>query len=65
MTNLVLENAGLTLWPILSLFIFGTACIAMVLWVCRSGSSHLYRQLGQMALDDAGAAPKRPTVGEK
>ncbi len=52
MMRTVMENAGLAFWPTLSLVIFGTSCIAMVLWVFRSGSGELYRSLSSMALEE-------------
>jgi hypothetical protein len=57
MTRLVMENSGLALWPVISLFIFGGSCIGMVLWLFRSGSGEVYRRMGAMALDDVDRAP--------
>ena len=54
MIRMVMENAGLALWPVLSLLIFGGALVAMILWVYRSGSEELYSRLGALAADDAG-----------
>jgi len=59
MIRIVMENAGLAIWPILSLFIFGGACLAMVLWVYRSGSSDVYQRLSAMALDETLSSPTR------
>ena len=60
MMRTVMENAGLAFWPSLSLLIFGTSCIAMVLWVFRSGSTKLYRDLSTMALEDGKDVLVRP-----
>ena len=52
MMRTVMENAGLAFWPSLSLIIFGTSCIAAVLWMFRSGSRDLYRDMSRMALEE-------------
>ena len=53
MIRIVMENAGLAFWPALSLVIFGGACLGMVLWIYRSGSKDLYKNLASLALDEA------------
>lgn len=52
MIRLVMERAGLTLWPMLSLLIFMTSSLAMVIWLYRPGSKAFYRDLAQLALDE-------------
>ncbi len=52
MLRLVMENAGLSLWPALSLLIFFGSTLGVLLWIFRPGSSDFYRHLGALALQD-------------
>jgi len=56
---MVMESAGLTLWPVLSFVIFVVSCLAMILWLYRPGSSAFYGGLSRMALDDGGEKKDR------
>jgi hypothetical protein len=53
MIRQVMEGAGLTLWPILSLLLFTLSSAVMIAWMFRKGSDGFYGRLSQMALDDA------------
>jgi len=57
MIRQVMEGAGLTLWPILSLLIFTLSSGAMIVWMFRSGSKGFYDRLSRMALSDTDATP--------
>jgi cbb3-type cytochrome oxidase subunit 3 len=50
MMRQVMEGAGLTLWPILSLLIFTLSSAAMIAWMFRPGSKNFYGRLSRMAL---------------
>jgi cbb3-type cytochrome oxidase subunit 3 len=52
MIRLVMERAGLTLWPMLSLLIFLASSLAIVIWLYRPGSKTFYQNLARMALDE-------------
>ena len=52
MIRQVMEEAGLTLWPVLSLAIFTLSCAAMLAWMYRPGSRDFYQRLSRMALRD-------------
>lgn len=52
MLRLVMENAGLALWPALSLLIFFGSTLCVLLWIFRPGSSDFYRNLGELALQE-------------
>lgn len=51
MIRLVMEGAGLTIWPVLSFIIFFASCMLMLLWLYRPGSAPIYRRMARMALD--------------
>ncbi len=50
MMRLVMERAGLTMWPILSFVIFLASMIGMVIWLYRPGSAAFYDRLSRQAL---------------
>jgi hypothetical protein len=52
MMRVVMENAGLSFWPALSLVIFFIMLIAILAWIFRPGSSEFYRKLGRKPLED-------------
>lgn len=52
MIRLVMENAGLTLWPVLSFIMFFTSSLIMVAWLYRPGSARFYGGLSRMALGE-------------
>lgn len=56
MVRLVMESAGLTLWPVLSFVIFAVSCLAMLIWLYRPGSSDFYGGLSRMALGEGDEA---------
>lgn len=58
MLRLVMENAGLALWPALSLLIFFGSTLGVLLWIYRPGSSDFYRHLGTLALQESGETQK-------
>lgn len=53
MMRIVMENAGLSFWPALSLVIFFATTLAVLVWLFRPGSREFYRKLGNLALEDA------------
>jgi hypothetical protein len=57
MIRQVMEGAGLTLWPILSLMIFTLSSGAMLAWMFRPGSKSFYGRLSRMALGDTQTVP--------
>lgn len=63
MLRLVLENAGLALWPAVSLLIFFGTTMCVLAWIYRPGSADFYRRLGGLALEDqsGGAAASANT----
>jgi hypothetical protein len=54
MMRLVMENAGLTFWPVLSFVIFLASCSLMVIWLYRPGAGNFYARLARMAMSEAG-----------
>ncbi|MEO6096031.1 MAG: cbb3-type cytochrome c oxidase subunit 3 [Fibrobacteria bacterium] len=56
MIRLVMERAGLTLWPVFSFVLFLVSSGAMLAWLYRPGSRAFYDDLARQALDqdDAG-----------
>ena len=55
MMRAVMESAGLTFWPVLSLTMFTLALIGLLAWLYRSGSKGFYRDMARMALDEGAA----------
>jgi cbb3-type cytochrome oxidase subunit 3 len=55
MMRAVMEGAGLTFWPVLSLTMFTLALIGLLAWLYRSGAKGFYRDMARMALDEGGA----------
>jgi hypothetical protein len=55
MMRLVMENAGLTFWPVLSFVIFLASCSLMVVWLYRPGAGSFYGRLARMAMNEGGA----------
>lgn len=51
MMRLVMENAGLTFWPVLSLTMFSLALVGLLAWLYRSGAKDFYQDMARMALD--------------
>ncbi|MCD6023257.1 MAG: hypothetical protein K0Q91_173 [Fibrobacteria bacterium] len=51
--RLVMESAGLTFWPSLSLALFMGSCLVMLAWLFRPGSRDFYRAMSGIALNDA------------
>ena len=52
MIRLVMESAGLTLWPVLSFIVFFASSLIMVAWLYRPGSKRFYGSLSRMALGE-------------
>ncbi len=52
MTRLVVENAGLIFWPVVSLIIFAVALVFMLAWIFRPGSGRIYKRVARLAVDD-------------
>lgn len=52
MMRIVMENAGLSFWPALSLVIFFATTLGVLVWIYRPGSREFYRKLGGLALED-------------
>ena len=52
MIRLVMERAGLTLWPVLSFVIFLVSSGLMVAWLYRPGAAPFYGKLARMALGE-------------
>ncbi len=52
MIRQVMENAGLTFFPMLSLVIFFTLSIGVILWTWRKGSKKFYSDFSEFALTD-------------
>jgi hypothetical protein len=51
--RIVMEQAGLTFWPALSLVIFFGTTLGVLFWIYRPGSSEFYKKLGDLALEKA------------
>jgi hypothetical protein len=60
MMRAVMESAGLTFWPVLSLVIFGMSLLGLFAWLYRSGSGGFYRDMARLALD-----PRTSEAGEE
>lgn len=56
MMRIVMENAGLTFWPAMSLLIFFATTLAVLVWIFRPGSRDFYRNMGGLALEDQSRA---------
>jgi cbb3-type cytochrome oxidase subunit 3 len=52
MMRSVMENAGLTFWPILSLAVFGIYAMGVVAWLFRKGSKDFYTTMSSMAMEE-------------
>lgn len=52
MIRLVMEHAGLTLWPILSFALFLISSGAILIWLYRPGSTAFYGKLANLVVDD-------------
>lgn len=50
--RIVMENAGLSFWPALSLVIFFVTTLGVLVWIYRPGSREFYSKLGGLALED-------------
>ena len=50
MIRLVMENAGLTFWPVFSFVLFLVSSAAMLAWLYRPGSARFYDDLARLAL---------------
>ena len=50
MIRLVMERAGLTLWPMLSFILFLVSSVVILIWLYRPGSVVFYRDLANLAL---------------
>lgn len=51
MMRAVMEGAGLTFWPVLSLTVFGLSLLGLLAWLYRSGSRSFYRDMARLALE--------------
>ena len=58
--RLVMEAAGLSFWPSLSLAVFFIACLGMLAWIYRPGSRGLYREMSGMAIDPTSDSVPNP-----
>lgn len=63
MMRLVMESAGLTLWPVMSLLVFSLFSIGLVAWLYRSGSGGFYRDMARLALEGSGAVAQGASAG--
>jgi cbb3-type cytochrome oxidase subunit 3 len=63
MMRIVMEQAGLTFWPALSLVIFLIVSLATLLWLYRPGSRDFYRKMSDIALQDGSPAFTGPKTG--
>jgi hypothetical protein len=59
MIRLVMESAGLTLWPVLSFIVFFASSLIMVAWLYRPGSAPFYGSLSRMALGESAPIDER------
>lgn len=55
MMRAVMEGAGLTFWPVLSLVVFTLFILGLVAWLYRQGSGEFYHDMARLALGRAGA----------
>ena len=51
MMRAVMEGAGLTFWPVLSLVVFTLFGAGLLAWLYRSGSKDFYRRMAHIATD--------------
>jgi len=58
MMRLVMEGAGLTFWPSLSLVIFLVSCAVLLVWLFRPGARAFYHAMGDIALQDVESTPE-------
>jgi cbb3-type cytochrome oxidase subunit 3 len=63
MMRIVMEQAGLTIWPALSLVIFFIVSLATVVWLYRPGSRDFYRKMSDLALQDGSPASNAKRTG--
>lgn len=54
MMRAVMEQAGLTFWPVLSLVVFCLFGAGLVAWLYRKDSRSFYREMSRLALDGEG-----------
>jgi hypothetical protein len=54
MMRSVMEAAGLTFWPVLSLTVFGLYAVGLVFWLYRKGSREFYQSMAAMATEEGG-----------
>jgi cbb3-type cytochrome oxidase subunit 3 len=52
MVRQVMETAGLTLFPMISLILFFLLSLSVVLWTWRKGSKNFYQSFSEIALTD-------------
>jgi cbb3-type cytochrome oxidase subunit 3 len=65
MMRIVMEQAGLTFWPALSLVIFFLVSLATVVWLYRPGSRDFYRKMSDIALQDGSLKINGTNIGTK
>lgn len=65
MMRAVMESAGLTFWPVLSLTMFTLALIGLLAWLYRSGAKGFYRDMARMALDEGMPRTAVPAEGRQ
>ena len=56
MMRIVMENAGLSFWPVLSLVIFFATTLGVLAWLYRPGARDFYRKLAGLAVEDQSRA---------
>lgn len=59
MMRAVMEAAGLTFWPLLSLGFFTLAVLGLLAWLYRSGSADFYGRMAEMAVQRPDADAER------
>lgn len=52
MMRAVMEGAGLTFWPVLSLSVFGLFTAGLLAWLYRKGSREFYQSMAGMAMEE-------------
>ncbi len=52
MIRLVMENAGLTFWPLFSFVLFLVSSTLIVIWLYRPGSKAFYSDLALLAVTE-------------
>jgi cbb3-type cytochrome oxidase subunit 3 len=65
MMRIVMEQAGLTFWPALSLVIFFLVSLATVVWLYRPGSRDFYRKMSDIALQDGSPSINGTKIGKR